>query len=299
MEHSRRTKCLPSTTRITCRQKLLTRSSRRARRRRPSRCRRQGPEMIPEVGHFALILAMLIAAVQAVLPIAGAARGDRVWMAVARPAARGQAFFVTLAWLCLVVSFVSSDFSVLNVATNSNSQLPLPYKVAASWGSHEGSMLLWVLMLAWWTFAVATFSRHLPEEMVARVLGIQGLISVGFLLFILTTSDPFDRLSPPADAVHGLRRHVGGIRVCHRRAARREARCGVGPLVAPVDDARVVFPDGWDRARQLGGVLRTRLGRLVVLGSGRKRIVHAMAGRHRTDPLAGGHREARQLPQLD
>src|SRR5262245_36548268 len=154
--------------------------------------------MIPEIGHFALILAMLIAAVQAALPIAGAARGDRVWMAVARPAARGQAFFVTVAWLCLVASFFSSDFSVVNVATNSNSQLPLQYKIAASWGSHEGSMLLWVLMLAWWTFAVATFSRHLPEEMVARVLGVQGLISVGFLLFILTTSDPFDRLFPPA-----------------------------------------------------------------------------------------------------
>ncbi len=111
--------------------------------------------MIPEIGHFALILALLIAAVQAALPIAGAARGDRVWMSVARPAARGQAFFVTFAWLCLVASFVNNDFSVLNVATNSNSQLPLQYKIAASWGSHEGSMLLWVLMLAWWTFAVA------------------------------------------------------------------------------------------------------------------------------------------------
>jgi cytochrome c-type biogenesis protein CcmF len=154
--------------------------------------------MIPEIGHFALILAMLIAAVQAALPIAGAVRGDRVWMAVARPAERGQAFFVTFAWLCLVYSFVNNDFSVLNVATNSNSQLPVQYKIAASWGSHEGSMLLWTLMLAWWTFAVATFSKHLPDEMVARVIGVQGLVSVGFLLFMLTTSDPFDRLFPPA-----------------------------------------------------------------------------------------------------
>src|SRR5512137_1360746 len=154
--------------------------------------------MIPEIGHFALILALLLTLIQGVLPIAGAARGDRVWMAVARPAARGQAFFVTLAWLCLAYSFVTSDFSVLNVAQNSNSQLPIQYKVAASWGSHEGSMLLWVLMLSWWTFAVATFSRHLPEEMVARVIGVQGLVSVGFLLFMLTTSDPFDRLFPPA-----------------------------------------------------------------------------------------------------
>ena len=144
--------------------------------------------MIPEIGHFALILALLIAIVQATLPIAGAVRGDRVWMSVARPAARGQAFFVTFAWLCLAYSFVNNDFSVLNVATNSNSQLPVQYKFAASWGSHEGSMLLWTLMLAWWTFAVATFSKHLPDEMVARVIGVQGLISAGFLLFMLTTS---------------------------------------------------------------------------------------------------------------
>ena len=154
--------------------------------------------MIPEIGHFALILALLISVVQAALPIAGAARGDRVWMAVARPAARGQAFFVTLAYLCLVASFINNDFSVLNVATNSNSQLPLQYRIAASWGSHEGSLLLWVLMLSWWTFAVAQFSKHLPDEMVARVIGVQGFVSVGFLLFMLTTSDPFDRLFPPA-----------------------------------------------------------------------------------------------------
>ena len=154
--------------------------------------------MIPEIGHFALILALLIATVQAVLPIVGAARGDRVWMSVARPAARGQAFFVTLAYLCLLASFVNNDFSVINVATNSNSQLPIQYRIAASWGSHEGSLLLWVLMLAWWTLAVATFSKHMPDDMVARVIGVQGFVSIGFLLFMLTTSDPFDRLFPPA-----------------------------------------------------------------------------------------------------
>ncbi len=154
--------------------------------------------MVPEIGHFALILALLLALVQSILPIVGAARGDRVWMSVARPAARGQALFVTLAFGCLVTSFVSNDFSVVNVASNSNSQLPLAYRVAASWGSHEGSLLLWVLMLAWWTFAVSAFSRHLPEDTVARVLGVQGVISAGFLLFLLMTSDPFDRLFPPA-----------------------------------------------------------------------------------------------------
>ena len=154
--------------------------------------------MIPEIGNFALILALLLATAQAVLPIAGAARGDRTWMAVARPAARGQAFFVTLAFGCQLYSFITNDFSVVNVASNSNSQLPLPYRIAAGWGSHEGSLLLWVLMLAWWTVAVSVFSRRLPDDMLARVIGVQGVIAIGFLLFMLLTSNPFDRLFPPA-----------------------------------------------------------------------------------------------------
>jgi len=154
--------------------------------------------MIPEIGQFALILALLLAVVQSVLPLVGAARGDRVWMGVARPAARGQALFVTIAFACLMASFVSNDFSVLNVASHSNSQLPLQYRIAATWGSHEGSLLLWVLMLALWTLAISIFSRHLPDDMVARVIGVQGFISVGFLLFMLLTSNPFERLVPAA-----------------------------------------------------------------------------------------------------
>ncbi|MGH6610862.1 MAG: heme lyase CcmF/NrfE family subunit [Burkholderiaceae bacterium] len=140
----------------------------------------------------------MLAIAQAAMPLIGAARGDRALMAVARPAARGQALFFTIAFACLVYSFVTHDFSVVNVASNSNSQLPLHYRIAASWGSHEGSLLLWVLMLAWWTLAVSFFSRHLPDDMVARVIGVQGVISIGFLLFMLLTSNPFDRLIPPA-----------------------------------------------------------------------------------------------------
>ncbi len=154
--------------------------------------------MIPELGHFALILALLIAAAQAVFPLAGAHRGVREWMSLARPAAFGQALFVAFAWGCLVWSFVVDDFSVVNVAQNSNTLLPVPYKVAASWGSHEGSLLLWVLMLSSWGAAVALFSRRLPEEMVARVLGVMGLVTIGFISFMLITSDPFDRMFPPA-----------------------------------------------------------------------------------------------------
>jgi cytochrome c-type biogenesis protein CcmF len=154
--------------------------------------------VIPELGHFALILALLLALAQGVFPLIGSHRGIREWMAVARPAAMGQAFFVAIAFGCLIYSFVTSDFSVLNVAQNSNSLLPLPYKVAASWGSHEGSMLLWVFMLSVWSVSVAIASRNLPDEVIARVLGVMGLVSVGFIVFMLTTSDPFDRLFPAA-----------------------------------------------------------------------------------------------------
>ena len=156
--------------------------------------------MIPELGQLALALALAVAAVQGVLPIAGAARGNAAWMALARPAAQAQALLVALAFGCLVHAFVTHDFSVLNVAMNSNSALPLHYRVAAAWGSHEGSLLLWSLMLAFWSVAVSLFSARLPQAMVARVLGVLGLVSVGFLAFMLFTSNPFDRLFPvPAD----------------------------------------------------------------------------------------------------
>src|SRR3954469_7990290 len=154
--------------------------------------------MVPEIGQFALILALLLAFTQGVLPIVGAARGNAAWMALARPAAQGQFTFVAIAFGCLAWSFVQNDFSVLNVATNSNSELPIQYRLAATWGSHEGSLLLWVLMLNVWTVAVSVFSRHLPEEMAARVIAVMGLISVGFILFMLLTSNPFERLLPAA-----------------------------------------------------------------------------------------------------
>jgi cytochrome c-type biogenesis protein CcmF len=154
--------------------------------------------MIPELGHFALIIALLLALTQAILPLYGAQRGNLTLMAVARPAAQGQFVFVALAFGCLAYSFLTNDFSVENVARNSFSQLPEVYRLTATWGSHEGSMLLWVLILGFWSTAVSVFSRHLPEDMAARVIGIMGLISVGFLAFLLTTSNPFERLLPAA-----------------------------------------------------------------------------------------------------
>ena len=154
--------------------------------------------MIPEIGNFALILALLLATVQGTLPLLGAARNIPSWMALAKPVVQGQFVFVLIAFLCLGYSFVTSDFSVLNVARNSNTELPLQYRIAATWGSHEGSLLLWVLMLAGWSVAVSVFSKQLPEDMVARVIGVLGLVSIGFLLFMLMTSNPFDRLLPAA-----------------------------------------------------------------------------------------------------
>jgi cytochrome c-type biogenesis protein CcmF len=154
--------------------------------------------MIPEIGHFALILALVMAIIQGALPLIGAARGNAAWIQVARPSAQAQFVFVMIAYLCLTYAFVTSDFSVLYAAEHSNSLLPLPYRIAAVWGGHEGSMLLWMLILSGWTGAVSLFSRNLPDDMVARVIGVLGLVAIGFLLFILLTSNPFERLVPAA-----------------------------------------------------------------------------------------------------
>jgi len=155
--------------------------------------------MIPELGHLSLILALCLAAAQALFGIAGAQRGDAVCMSVVRPVATAQALFVLAAFTALAYSFLISDFSVQYVAENSNVLLPWPYKITAVWGAHEGSLLLWVAVLGLWTLAVTWFSRHLPQEFAARVLGVMGLITLGFCLFMLTTSDPFTRLLPAAE----------------------------------------------------------------------------------------------------
>jgi len=154
--------------------------------------------MIPEIGHYALILALCVAVVQGSLPIYGAAVGSSALMAVAKPAARGQFLLVLLAFCCLGYAFAVKDFSVLYVAATSNSQLPLHYRLAAIWGAHEGSLLLWMFILSIWMVAVSFLSTHLPEAMRARILGVMGLVSVGFLLFMLTVSNPFERLIPAA-----------------------------------------------------------------------------------------------------
>jgi cytochrome c-type biogenesis protein CcmF len=154
--------------------------------------------VLPELGQLALVLALLVAALQALLPLVGAHRGLASWMAVARPAAYAQLLLVVAAFAILTHAFVTQDFSLRYVAQNSNSLLPWFYRYTAVWGAHEGSLLLWALILALWTGAVARFSRRLPDEVVARVLGVMGLIAVGFLAFLIFTSDPFERLLPAA-----------------------------------------------------------------------------------------------------
>jgi cytochrome c-type biogenesis protein CcmF len=155
--------------------------------------------MIPEIGHFALILALVVACIQGTLPLIGAHRGNAAWIALGRPAAAAQFLLIATAFGCLASSFLNNDFSVVYVAEHSNSLLPATYRFAAVWGGHEGSLLLWMLMLSGWGMAVAAFSRSLPDDMVARVLGVMGLVAAGFLLFVLITSNPFERLLPGAE----------------------------------------------------------------------------------------------------
>jgi len=160
--------------------------------------------MIAEIGHFALVLALCVALVQASVPLWGAARGNGALMALARPAAQAQFVLVLIAFLALMYAFASSDFSVFVVAENSHSTMPLVYKLAGVWGNHEGSMVLWVLILTLFGAGVATFGGNLPPPLQARVLSVQAMIGAGFFAFILFTSDPLARVLPPPADGRGL-----------------------------------------------------------------------------------------------
>ncbi len=152
--------------------------------------------MIPEFGQFALVMALVSALVQATLPLVGAAKNIPAWISVARPAAQAQFLSLAISFGCLVYVFIQNDFSVLYAAENSNTRLPLAFRISAVWGAHEGSLLLWALSLGLWTYAVTIFSKKIPDVMIARVLSIMGIISIGFILFILVTSNPFARIFP-------------------------------------------------------------------------------------------------------
>ena len=149
--------------------------------------------MFPELGQIALIIALLLAVLLSVVPLVGSLTGRDNLQAFARPLASGLFVFIGLAFVLLTHAFLTDDFSVAYVANNSNSLLPWYFKFSAVWGGHEGSLLLWILMLSTWTLAVAIFSRRLPSVMISQVLSVLGMVAVGFLLFIIVTSNPFDR----------------------------------------------------------------------------------------------------------
>jgi hypothetical protein len=249
--------------------------------------------MIPELGQFALILALFMALVQGTLPIVGAHLGKRAWVDVARPAAIGQFTFVLVSFVILSYAFVVQDFSVAYVAQNSNLLLPVQYRLSAVWGAHEGSLLLWILILGLWTLGVAVFSRSLPAQFIARVLGVMGLISVGFLLFILFTSNPFLRHVPALPDGNDLNP------LLQDRITGGPSRQPLGPLVAALDQHQLGFPDPRNRSGELVGILRVGLGWVVVLGSRGERLVHALAGRYRIASFPSGDREAGRLQELD
>jgi cytochrome c-type biogenesis protein CcmF len=152
--------------------------------------------MIPEIGHFALSLALIVALVQAILPTIGIKQGYANWISIARPAAITQFCLIAVAFACLIFAFITSDFSVKLAVAHSNSKLPLLFKISGVWGSHEGSLLLWALLLNLWTLAVALFSKSMPKQIQAQVLAVMAMISIGFLTFMLFTSNPFERIYP-------------------------------------------------------------------------------------------------------
>ena len=156
--------------------------------------------MISELGHYALWLALAVSLVQAMAALSGAQRADWAWMRVGFNAANAQCLLVALAFIALAQAFHQNDFTLINVASNSNSKLPTAYRIAATWGSHEGSLLLWALMLAGWTASVNAFGGALSTVFRARVIGVLGMVATGFLAFMLFTSNPFLRqFPPPAD----------------------------------------------------------------------------------------------------
>jgi cytochrome c-type biogenesis protein CcmF len=261
--------------------------------------------MTPEFGHFTLILAFVVAIAQGVLPLMGAGTGkfggQAQWIALARPAAQTQFLLIAIAFGCLAQGFLANDFSVSYVAQHSNTQLPTLYRFAAVWGGHEGSLLLWVLMLAGWGAAVSLASRQLPEIMVARVLAVLGLVSIGLLAFILFTSNPFDRLLPAAAEGRdlnpllqdpGLVFHPPMLYMGYVGFSVAFAFAIAALISGRLDAAWARWSRPWTTAAwvfltlgialgQLVGLLRTGLGWLVVLGPGGKRLLHALAGRAR------------------
>ncbi len=257
--------------------------------------------MIPEIGHFALVLALLVGIAQASVPMIGAWRNDPRLMGVAKSTALAQFGFVAAAFAALTACYVRSDFSVLTVFENSHSAMPLIYKFTSVWGNHEGSMLLWVLILTLFGALVAAFGRNMPDELQgvrARCAGLDR----GRVLFV-HPADLEPVPAPGARAVRGPRPQPGAaghrprrssadalprlcralhhVLICDGRPDRRPHQRRLGALGAAVDARRLDVPHTRHRHGLVLGLLHAGLGRLVVLGSGRERFPHAVARRQR------------------
>ena len=276
-------------------------------------------QVIAELGHYALMLALGLALIQATMPIVGARSDDPTLLSVAAPAALAQFVFVALSFGALAACYVTSDFSVLNVYENSNSAMPLMYRLTSVWGNHEGSMMLWVFILALFGALVAAFGGNLPAKLKANALAVQAWIAAAFQLFILTTSNPFLRiadapfegrdlnpiLQDPGLAFHPPLLYLGyvgfSIAFSFAIAALLEGRIDAAwaRWVRPWVLGCLDVPDARHRRRFVLGLLRARLGRLLVLGSGRKRFADAVARRHRAVAFRRGDGEARRAQGLD
>ena len=275
--------------------------------------------MIAEAGHYALVLALGLALIQSTVPLLGARWGDHALMNVARSTALAQLLFVAASFALLTMLHVMSDFSVVNVFENSHSMKPLLYKITGVWGNHEGSMLLWVSILALFGGLVAAFGNNLPLSLRADVLAVQGWVAAAFYLFILITSNPFLRIaSPPIEgrdlnpvlqdiglAVHPPMLYLGyvgfSISFSFAVAALIEGRIDAAwaRWVRPWTLVAWILPHARHRDGIVLGRSRTRLGRLVVLGSGRERLADAVACRHRAAALGGRDGKAQRAEGLD
>jgi cytochrome c biogenesis factor len=256
-----------------------------------------------EAGHFALALALGLSLIQLVVPLWGARANDPVLMAVAPTSALAVLACIAFSFIALTSAYLNSDFSVLNVVQNSHSAKPLIYKISGVWGNHEGSMLLWVLILALFGGVVALARNSVPLRLQANTLAVQASITIAFLLFILTTSNPFTRVIPaplegqdlnpllqdPGLAIHPPLLYIGyvGFSISFAFAC------------AALDPRRLGFPDARNRHGLVLGLLRARLGRLVVLGSGGKRLAHAVARGHRARAFDRRDGKARCAESLD
>jgi hypothetical protein len=274
--------------------------------------------MIVELGHFALILALMVALVQATLPLWGAQRGDARLMALAGPAAGVQLVLIGASFAALTWAFVVSDFSLAVVVSNSHTLKPMLYKVSGCLGEPRGIAAAVGADPGDLRRGGGGFGGNLPARLKARVLAVQAMIGVAFMAFLLFTSNPFWRLAsrrwtggpepavagprfglPSAVPVSGLCRAFHGVQLCRGRADRGPGRCGLGALGAALDAGGLGLPDHRHRAGVVVGLLRTWLGRVLVLGPGGKRQLHALASGG--GAAAFGHRggKARKPEGLD